>query len=44
MADALATNADLAVRKTDIAAMEARLTWPMAGIGGPIIAILKLLP
>lgn len=44
----LATKADLAVLKTDIAAMEARLTWRMVGlqiaIGGLIVAALKLLP
>lgn len=43
----LSTKADLAVLKTDIAAMEAHLTWRMVGLligGGLIIAILKFLP
>ena len=41
----LATKADLEVR---LAAMEARLTWRMVGlqvgVGGLIIAVLKLIP
>ncbi len=41
----LTTKTDLAVLKTDPAAMEARLTWRMVGLqtgGGLIIAVLKL--
>ena len=37
----LATRADL---KSEIAALETRLTWRMVGIAGVIVAAVKLLP
>lgn len=37
----LATKADL---KSEIAALETRLTWRMVGIAGVIVAAVKLLP
>ena len=37
----LATRADL---KSEVAALETRLTWRMVGIAGAIVAAVKLLP
>ena len=40
----LATKADLADLKPDIAALEARLTWRMVALAGLVIAAVKLIP
>ena len=40
----LATKADLAEVRADLAALEARLTWRLVGIAAAIVAAVKLIP
>ena len=40
----LATKADLAEVRADLAALEARLTWRLVGIAAVIVAAVKLIP
>ena len=42
--DELATKADLADVRADLAALEARLTWRLVGIAAAIVAAVKLIP
>ena len=42
--DELATKADLAEVRADLAALEARLTWRLVGIAAAIVAAVKLIP
>ena len=42
--DALATKADIAEIRTEIATLETRLTWKGLGIAGLILAAVKLIP
>ena len=40
----LATKADLAEVRADLAALETRLTWRLVGIAAAIVAAVKLIP
>ena len=42
--DELATKADLAEVRADLAGLEARLTWRLVGIAAAIVAAVKLIP